>query len=661
MLEEGVKAKKDSASMKKIVDNAKFRMSVQRDLFLGTGFYNTFEAKPTSASGTITTAISNLRLSDSLDIPRTPFNPLPNIPLLRITNRDFVDALMQEALPEDRSRFTEYLCNRPLGLGIITAPPGFGKTTALAIGAVAMAQTLGKLYLSGPTHISVDNAAARLDLISDRVTNRLNDKLSQQGLSPKYHRKLIIRAFKIDDELKALKNALQNPQDASNATIESSWSRNSKWRLHLSLAYWVLVVIRSPAVRQLGPHDKESLHAIREKCDKDGSLAVLSKVAMGIIEWERYKRRGLEVIDGRDSPVRRLMTSILSVADVIATTPYLACKKPFCDWRKREARGFIFDEAANMNRPDLLCVWGNTCKPCLLAGDEKQLPPTVMTKQERDGFGNSLNRFAGDGAISPIHHFKSMGWPIYRLRVLLRMAEGQFDLTYNEVYRDIPFTYGPGCAIDLPHHEIGRKLESYLCRKFPRIKPAPAGKLLPVFVHCEGSQSSQDEFSGSTRNPGQVTLGLKILVNFIKSSGARPQNMVIISPYLANVGTIEKFRKRPEFAALKPMRPTATVDSFQGQESDIVMIIMGTTASSGPGFTSDEHRLNVLLSRHRSGLIIVGDINVTGDVLKPEAPFEGVMVIGRTGEKYFEPCRMLRNVHLALQGAGRVARIQLPK
>lgn len=121
MLEEGVKAKKDSASMKKIVDNAKFRMSVQRDLFLGTGFYNTFEAKPTSASGTITTAISNLRLSDALDIPRTPFNPLPNIPLLRITNRDFVDALMQEVLPEDRSRFTEYLCNRPLGLGIITA------------------------------------------------------------------------------------------------------------------------------------------------------------------------------------------------------------------------------------------------------------------------------------------------------------------------------------------------------------------------------------------------------------------------------------------------------------------------------------------------------------------------------------------------------------
>ncbi|KFG84682.1 putative DNA helicase [Metarhizium anisopliae] len=642
---------KNPAACKEIVRRGIFRMHVQKDLLLGTGFYNTLRAKPQSTGGEIETALADLRINGASR--GTKFWRLPGQPLLDVSDRDFVDALMQEALPEDRSRFTEYLRNRPLGLGIIIAPPGFGKTTALAVGALAMAQTLGKLFLSGPTHVSVDNAAARLDVISGRVTKRLNDKLGQQDESPKYRRKLIIRAYKIGDELTAFKNLLRNPGDADKAAPTSEWSVDSKWKLHLSLAYWVLVVLRAPTVRQLGPDDKADLLEIRDRYDEDEMFDRLRAIATGAIDWADYKRGTMAT----DDEIKGIMTAIINVADVIETTPYQACKEPFCEWKKEQARGFVFDEAGNMNRPDLLCVWGNTCQPCLLAGDEKQLPPTVMTKLERDGEGNFLNRFAGDGAISPIQHFKSMGWPVYRLRVQLRMAVGQFDLTYNQVYKDIPFTYGPGCDISLPQHHIGRQLELYLGIKFPDLTSAPAGELHPVFVHCMGSQASRDKFSGSTRNPDQVKIGLNLLVDFVEAFDVRPQDIVIISPYSANISTIEKFRKRPKFASLKPMRPAATVDSFQGQEGDIVMIIMGTTTSTGPGFTSDEHRLNVLLSRHRSGLIIVGDINVTGNVKNHETPFKGVNIIGKTGEKFFDKCNMLRNVHVDLHSAGRVVRV----
>ncbi|KAG8408017.1 hypothetical protein J3459_018283 [Metarhizium acridum] len=171
-----------------------------------------------------------------------------------------------------------------------------------------------------------------------------------------------------------------------------------------------------------------------------------------------------------------------------------------------------------------------------------------------------------------------------------------------------------------------------------------------------GSKASRDKFSGSIRSPDQVRVALKLLVDFVERFGARPQDMVIISPYSANISTIEKLRKIAEFIALKPMRPAATVDSFQGQEGDIV-VIMGTTSSTGPGFTSDEHRLNVLLSRHRSGLIIVGNIDVAGDVKNLDAPFEGMGIIGKSGEKYFDKCDMLCNIHFALYEAGRVVRV----
>ncbi|KIE02685.1 hypothetical protein MAJ_00987, partial [Metarhizium majus ARSEF 297] len=640
----------DPEAFQAIVSHGKRRMRYQMNLLLGTGFYNTVRVKSASAGGKIETAMAHLGLGR---VPYSSSRPLPTISLLNVAGRDFVEALMQEALPEDRSRFTKYLRNRPLGLGIIIAPPGFGKTTALAVGALAMAQTLGKLYVSGPTHVSVSNAAARLDAVSARVTKRINDKLRQKGDSPKYQRKLVIRAYKMRDELTAFKNVLRNPHDVDKAVPKSPWSSESKWKLHLSLAYWALVVLRAPTVRQLGPDDKADLLAIRDRYDRNPTFGKLRAAATGAISWADYSKGGM--VTGHE--IKGIMTAIIDVADIIATTPSQSCRDPFLRWKQEQARGFVFDEAGNMNRSDLLCVWGNTCQPCLLAGDEKQLPPTVMTKLERDAGGDFLNRFAGDGAISPIQHFKSMGWPVYRLHVQLRMAVGQFDLTYNQVYKDIPFTYGPGGVITLPHHNIGRQLEQYLRCKFPNLTPAPDGELRPVFVHCSGSKASRDQFSGSIRNPDQIRVALTLLVDFVERFGARPQDMVIISPYSASISTIEKLRKSAEFAALKPMRPAATVDSFQGQEGDIAVIIMGTTASTGPGFTADEHRLNVLLSRHRSGLIIVGDINVTGDVENQDIPFEGMDIIGKSGEKYFDKCTMLRNIHLDLHSAGRVVRV----
>ncbi|KHN99768.1 uncharacterized protein MAM_02621 [Metarhizium album ARSEF 1941] len=617
----------EPAAARRVVNRLRFRMQVQRDLLLGTGFYDTLRGKP--AGGELAAALAELSLDSALSrVPR----PLPTVKLLDVRKGDFVRALMQEVLPPDRHRFIEYLRSRPLGLGIITAPPGFGKTTALAVGAVAMADALGKLYLSGPTHVSVDNAAARLDVVCGRVTKRLNDKLGQQqDGSPRYHRKLIIRAYKMEDELKAFKTLLRNPRAGDNAAPQSKWKPDSKWKLNLSLAYWALVMLGAPTVRQLGPDDKQALHAIRDS--RNGRMAT-------------------------DDEIRGIMEAVIHVADVLATTPALACREPFCAWKNDRAQGFVIDEAAGMNWPDLLCVWGNTCMPNLLAGDEKQLPPAVMTKNERDGEGNFFNRFARDGALSPIHHLKSMGWPIYRLRVQLRMAAGQFDLTWNEVYQDVPFTYGPGCEIDLPQHKDGRQLEIYLRSKFSDIKACPPGELRPVFIHCEGSRSLRDEFSRSIKNPDQVAVALRLLVEFVKICGARPEDLVVISPYSANINTIEQLRKRREFAGLQPMRPAATVDSFQGQEGTIVMVIMGTTVSSGPGHTCDEQRLNVLLSRHKSGLIIVGDVNVTGDVTS-KIPPKDMLIISESGEESYEKRNMLRNIHFALQAAGRVAKVRV--
>ena len=55
---------------------------------------------------------------------------------------------------------------------------------------------------------------------------------------------------------------------------------------------------------------------------------------------------------------------------------------------------------------------------------------------------------------------------------------------------------------------------------------------------------------------------------------------------------------------------TATVDNFQGEESDIVLISLVRSNSDGDvGFLKEPERVNVLLSRAKHGMIIIGNAN----------------------------------------------------
>jgi len=83
----------------------------------------------------------------------------------------------------------------------------------------------------------------------------------------------------------------------------------------------------------------------------------------------------------------------------------------------------------------------------------------------------------------------------------------------------------------------------------------------------------------------------------------------IISPYRAQVQYLSKLIRQKEF--FKPFRrfiTVNTVDGFQGQERDIIIVSMVRSNANGEiGFLRDLRRMNVAITRARMKLIIMGD------------------------------------------------------
>lgn len=116
-------------------------------------------------------------------------------------------------------------------------------------------------------------------------------------------------------------------------------------------------------------------------------------------------------------------------------------------------------------------------------------------------------------------------------------------------------------------------------------------------------------------NKGEATLTLDSLQAYFTKIGKQrildeQIDVGVISPYRAQVQYLRRLIMKREF--FKPYRrliTVNTVDGFQGQERDIVLISMVRANENGEiGFLRDLRRMNVAMTRARMKLIILGDV-----------------------------------------------------
>lgn len=140
----------------------------------------------------------------------------------------------------------------------------------------------------------------------------------------------------------------------------------------------------------------------------------------------------------------------------------------------------------------------------------------------------------------------------------------------------------------------------------------------PITWIDTSESGAKEEFVGESFgriNKTEAELTLDALKNYFTKIGRQRIadehiDVGVISPYRAQVQLLRRMVRKAEF--FKPYRgciTVNTVDGFQGQERDIIVISLVRSNDDGQiGFLSDLRRMNVAITRARMKLIIVGSV-----------------------------------------------------
>ena len=244
----------------------------------------------------------------------------------------------------------------------------------------------------------------------------------------------------------------------------------------------------------------------------------------------------------------------------------------------------VVDEASQALTPALI-LGALRAKRVVLAGDHKQLPPTVISqKAARDGLEES--------AFALLTAKDSEGKVSRMLTVQHRMNQQLMAFPSARFYQN-----------QLRAHAsvAGHTLADLAVRESD--VAAHARVLDVIDTAGTGFEEASGEDSDSKQNPDEATL-VERMVRELVAVGLPATDIGVISPYSAQVARLTLALADLVDAGLE----VDSVDGFQGREKEaIVFSAVRSNADAGVGFLADARRLNVAITRAKRKLIIIGD------------------------------------------------------
>ena len=285
----------------------------------------------------------------------------------------------------------------------------------------------------------------------------------------------------------------------------------------------------------------------------------------------RVRATGLEI---------RIDTELFTEARVIACTLVGAASRVL---ERRRFSSLFIDEAAQAIEAACWIAISRADR-VILAGDHCQLPPTIKCiEAARGGLGRTLLEKV------VLHKPETVSL----LKIQYRMHEDIMRFPSRWFYHD--------------------ELEAAPEVKYRGILDFDTPVSWIDTSELDLQEKAVAEGTGRL-NTGEAELLVRELKNYMERIGIRRIleehiDFGVISPYRAQVHYLRHLlKKEPFFRPCRRLITVHTVDGFQGQERDVIMISLVRANEKGQiGFLRDLRRMNVAITRARMKLLILGE------------------------------------------------------
>lgn len=335
-----------------------------------------------------------------------------------------------------------------------------------------------------------------------------------------------------------------------------------------------------------------------------------------------------EHIELRDRVSGELRLRCLQQADVIGvTTTGLAKNTKLL--RRLRSKVLVCEEAGEVLEAHILTALLPSLEHAILIGDHLQLRPQISNYELQStnpyGAQYSLDMSLFERLVKPPHDTDHRV-PFSTLETQRRMHPSIAELIRSTLY---------------PQLKDADNVSTY---------PEVMGMRKRLFwlhhENLEAGAAAHDPHNTSHSNDFEVEMTTALVSHIVRQGEYRPGKIAVITPYL---GQLHKLRQRmssifeiclnerdqDELAAMDvdttlqvPPKTAnhskitllkaiiiATVDNFQGEEADVVVVsLVRSNPQNRCGFLGTTNRINVLLSRAKHGMYIIGNSNTYNNV-----------------------------------------------
>ncbi|KAI3430973.1 hypothetical protein D9Q98_009377 [Chlorella vulgaris] len=308
----------------------------------------------------------------------------------------------------------------------------------------------------------------------------------------------------------------------------------------------------------------------------------------------RLSKEAANAYEQADRLVSGASVSTLKLAPVIVTTCNGAGERRL---QRQSFRVVVMDEASQATEPASLVPLLKGAECVVMAGDQRQLPPTVISQRAVEECQLDVPLFSRliDGGVRTLLLDEQ-----YRMHPAIAAFPSQqfygglvrsgITEQHRPPIQGIPWP-NPSC----PVHFVN--VDGFEERSSSRSGQRGPGK--------SSSERSGASGGASFSNFEEAEIAMRVMAFMARDPSV--ESIALLSPYSGQVRLLNSQLSKLDLSQYCPIT-VSTVDGYQGREADGVIFSTVRCNDEGQlGFLKDERRLNVAITRARRGLVVIGN------------------------------------------------------